>query len=38
MGVSQNLGYLFGGRRNKDNNTLGSIWGSPSLGNYHMGF
>ena len=33
MGVSQNSGYLFGGPHNKDCSTLGSILGSPVLGN-----
>ena len=36
MGVSQNLGYLFGGPYNEDNDILGSAWGPPILGNYHM--
>ena len=36
IGVSQNWGYLFGGPHNKDYNLLGSILGSPFLGNYQM--
>ena len=36
MGGSQNQGYHFGGPRNKEYNILGSILGSPILGNYHM--
>ena len=33
MGVSQNSGYFLGGPWDKDDNILGSILGSPYLGN-----
>ena len=35
MGVSQNLGYHFGGPNNQDYSIWGSILGPPILGNYH---
>ena len=37
MGVSQNKGYHSGGPYDKDDSIVGSIWGSPNLGNSHMG-
>ena len=36
MGFSQNRGYLFRGPNIKDYSILGSILGSPILGNYHI--
>ena len=36
MGVSQSWGYPFGGFYKKDHRILGSMVGSPYLGNYHM--
>ena len=38
VGISQNKGYLVGGPYNKDYSILGSILGSPILGNYQVGF
>ena len=38
MGVSQYWGYFFGGPYNKDYSILGSILGSPILGNYMSRF
>ena len=31
------MGILFGGPRNKDFSILGLYWGTPILGNYHLG-
>ena len=36
MGLSQNLGYNFGGAHNKDCSISGSLLGCPYLGNYYM--
>ena len=36
MGVSQNLGYLFGVPIMRDITFLGLCWGPPILGNYHI--
>ena len=37
MVVSQNWGYNFEGPLNKDHSILGSLLGSPILGNYLVG-
>ena len=37
MGVSENKGYLISGPYNKDPTIWGTILGSPSFGNPHVG-
>ena len=38
LGVSHSMGSFFGGSHNQDSSILGSILGSPVLGNYDIRF